>query len=75
MRLFYTLVVIVIVVIVAAFAWQNFQTTTIALFKFNVTAPLALIVLVVYLLGMLTGGSVVAAIRRAVSEATCGHNS
>ncbi len=70
MRLFHTIVVAVLAIIVLAFAIQNFQNTTISLFNAKMSAPLAVVVAIVYLLGMLTGGSVVSLFRWAVSEAT-----
>ncbi len=70
MRWFHTTVVAVLAIIVVAFAVQNFQSTTISLFNIKMGAPLAVVVAVVYLLGMLTGGSVVSLFRWAVSEAT-----
>ena len=69
MRWFHTTVVAVLAIIVLAFANQNFQSTTISLLNLRLSAPLAVIVAVVYLLGMLTGGSVVSLIRWAVSDA------
>jgi uncharacterized integral membrane protein len=63
-------VVAVLAIIVLAFAMQNFQNTTISLFNAKMSAPLAVVVAIVYLLGMLTGGSVVSLFRWAVSEAT-----
>ena len=55
MRWFHTTVVAVLAIIVLAFAVQNFQSTTISLFNIKMSAPLAVVVAVVYLLGMLTG--------------------
>ena len=68
MRWFHTTVVAVLAVIVLAFAVQNFQSTTISLFNIKMSAPLAVVVAIVYLLGMLTGGSVVSLFRWAVSD-------
>ena len=68
MRWFHTIVVAVLAVIVLAFAVQNFQSTTISLFNIKMSAPLAVVVAIVYLLGMLTGGSVVSLFRWAVSD-------
>jgi putative membrane protein len=68
MRWFHTTVVAALAIIVLAFAIQNFQSTTISLLNLRLSAPLAVIVVVVYLLGMLTGGSVVSLIRWAVTE-------
>ena len=69
MRIFHTTVVAVLALIVLVFAIQNFQATTISFLTLNMTAPLAVVVAVVYLLGMLTGGSFVALLRRVVTTA------
>jgi putative membrane protein len=52
--------IIVVVVLVAAmliFALQNLQSVTVAFLAFRISAPLAVLVVAVYLLGMATGGS------------------
>lgn len=59
----------VIVIFVAAtliFALQNFQIVTVAFLGLRFSAPLALWVAVIYLLGMATGGSTWALMRWAV---------
>jgi putative membrane protein len=48
------------------FAVQNFQNVTVSFLSFRITAPLALQVAVIYLLGMVTGGSAWSLIRWAV---------
>ncbi len=70
MKWFHTTVVAVLAIIVLAFAVQNFQSTTISLFHWNITAPLALIIVIVYLLGLLTGGSMMSLFKWAVSKPT-----
>jgi uncharacterized integral membrane protein len=57
----------VIVLFAAAtlvFAVQNFQTVTMAFLGFSVRLPLALLAVVIYLLGMATGGSLLTLLRR-----------
>jgi uncharacterized integral membrane protein len=46
------------------FAVQNFEIVTMSFLGFNARAPLALLVGIVYLLGMATGGSLWALLRR-----------
>jgi putative membrane protein len=46
------------------FAVQNLQTVTIAFLGFSVSLPLALQAIVIYLLGMATGGSLWSLLRR-----------
>ena len=69
MRWFHTAVVAILAIVVLAFAVQNFQSTTVSLFNFQMSAPLAVVVAIVYLLGMVTGGSVVSLFRWAISDA------
>jgi len=47
-----------------AFAVQNLEVVTMSLFHFEVRAPLAVVTIVVYLLGAVTGGSLFALLRR-----------
>jgi uncharacterized integral membrane protein len=57
---------VVIVVLVGAmliFALQNFQSITVSFLGFSVNAPLAILVVIIYLLGMATGGSAWALMR------------
>ena len=48
------------------FAVQNFETVTMSFLGFSARAPLALLVVVVYFVGMATGGSLLAVLRRSV---------
>ena len=65
------IIIVVSVVFVAAvlvFAIQNFQKRHGGLPEHADGAPLAVLVIVIYLLGMVTGGSVWTLIRRAIEE-------
>jgi lipopolysaccharide assembly protein A len=53
---------------VAVFAFQNTQVVTLRLFTTSVTAPIALTVGAVYLLGMLSGWTVVAFVGRSIRQ-------
>ncbi|MGI9524270.1 MAG: lipopolysaccharide assembly protein LapA domain-containing protein [Hyphomicrobiaceae bacterium] len=68
MRWFNTAVIIVLAAATLLFAVQNFQTVTVSFLNTNVSAPLALLIAVVYILGMLTGGSLWALIRWALED-------
>jgi putative membrane protein len=46
------------------FSVQNFQIVTMSFLGFSARAPLALMVGIIYLLGMATGGSLLALLRR-----------
>jgi uncharacterized integral membrane protein len=62
----------VIILFVAAtliFAVQNFETVTMSFLGFSARAPLALLVAIVYVLGMATGGSIWAVLRRSYQGA------
>jgi len=66
MRWFYLTVTAILVAAMLIFAVQNLQSVTVSFLSFRLSAPLALLVAVIYLLGMVTGGSLWALIRWAV---------
>ena len=51
------------------FAAQNFDTVTMTFLGFSARAPLALLAVVIYLLGMVTGGSLWSLLRRSLQGA------
>ena len=65
MRWFYMTLVAIFVVVTVIFALQNLQSVTVAFLNFRVSAPLAILIALIYVLGMLTGGGLWALIRRA----------
>jgi len=69
MRTFYLLLLILLVGVTALFALQNLQTITVAFFDWSVTLPIAAVVAGAYLLGMVSGGSVLAFLRRLLQRA------
>jgi len=66
MRWVYLIVIVVFLSAVVLFAVQNVQPTTMAFLGFSVRAPLALMVTVIYVLGALTGGSLLALMRATI---------
>lgn len=59
----YYINIAVIVALAAAiliFAFQNLQVVTVSFFGFRLSAPLALQAVIIYVLGMITGGGAVA---------------
>jgi len=64
MRWFYLAVIILFAAAAIVFALQNFEIVTMSFLGFNARVPLALLVIVVYLLGTATGGSLFALLRR-----------
>lgn len=63
MRWFHISVVAVLAIAFLIFALQNLQLVTAVFLGFSFTAPLAVLFIVVYLLGMGTGGSAWSLIR------------
>jgi putative membrane protein len=63
MRWVHTAVIAVVALVFVIFAFQNLQTVTVAFLGFSVTLPLAVLFIVIYLLGMATGGSAWALVR------------
>jgi uncharacterized integral membrane protein len=66
MRRVYLIVIIVFVAAIAAFAIQNRELVTMSFLGLNVRAPLAVMAVIVYVLGAITGGSLFALLRRSV---------
>ena len=64
MRWFYLAVIVVFAVATLVFALQNFEIVTVSFLGFRLRAPLALLTVVVYVLGAVTGGSLLALLRR-----------
>jgi uncharacterized integral membrane protein len=57
---------VLFVAAIVVFALQNLAAVTMTFLGFSVRAPLAVMVAVVYLLGMVTGGSLWALLRRSI---------
>jgi lipopolysaccharide assembly protein A len=68
MRWFNIIVVVLFALATAIFALQNLQTVTLAFLGFSIGAPLALLVVVIYVLGMVTGGSLFALLRKSIER-------
>jgi putative membrane protein len=69
MRYVYIALVVVFTGIVLLFMFQNLETATVSLFTASITLPVSVLVLLTYVLGMLTGGSVLALVRAGVRRA------
>jgi uncharacterized membrane protein YciS (DUF1049 family) len=70
MRVFWILVLLIIVLAVGLFGWQNDQAVTLHYLDRSMTQPLYLLIGVVYLLGMVSGWSVVGFLKRSVQRVT-----
>ena len=66
MRWFHMTLIAIFVVAILIFAAQNLQSVTVSFLNFRVGAPLAVLIALIYLLGMITGGSLWALIRWAL---------
>jgi putative membrane protein len=66
MRWVYLTVVFLFVAATLLFAIQNFQIVTMSFLGLNARAPLALLVAAFYVLGMVTGGSLLALLRQSL---------
>lgn len=64
MRWLHLAVVVLFIGVTIVFAAQNFQIVTMTFLGFSVRMPLALLAVIIYLLGMVTGGSVWALLRQ-----------
>jgi uncharacterized integral membrane protein len=63
MKYVYVALIVVIAGIVLLFKVQNLTSVTVSLFGASLTLPVSILVLLVYVLGMLTGGMVLALLR------------
>ncbi len=70
MRYLYLLLVILFLAITLVFAFENLASVTLSMFGWRLTAPLAAVIVGVYALGMITGGSVISFLRHSLYQAT-----
>jgi putative membrane protein len=68
MRWVYLIVIIVFVAVIVIFGIQNRDMVTISFLGFGLRAPLAVLAVIVYVLGAITGGSLYALLRKSVRE-------
>jgi len=69
MRWFHLAVIILFATVTTIFAAQNLETVTVSFLQISARTPLALLVVLIYLLGAATGGSLLALLRRAFEGA------
>jgi len=70
MRYVYMALIAAFAAIVILFKIQNIESVTVSLFAASVTMPVSVLVLLIYLLGMFTGGFLLALVRSWVHGAT-----
>jgi uncharacterized integral membrane protein len=68
MRWVYLAIVIVFVAAILIFAFQNLDVVTMSFLGFRVSAPLAILAAVIYVLGAFTGGSLFGLLRHSLRE-------
>jgi lipopolysaccharide assembly protein A len=66
LRGIYLAIVVLILAATLIFALQNLQIVSVAFLASAISAPLALLIFVVYVLGAVTGGSLYALLRKSV---------
>jgi putative membrane protein len=64
MRWIYMTAIVLFAVAILVFALQNLESVTVSFLGFKIRAPLAVLSIVIYVLGAVTGGSVLALLRR-----------
>ena len=69
MRWFYMVVICVFAAAVIIFAAQNLDMVTMSFLGFSARVPLALLAAGIYLLGTVTGGSLLALLRQSIEGA------
>ena len=70
MRFIYLILVILISAVVFIFTFQNLSTVTVSFLHWQLHTPVSIAVVVVYFLGMLTGGSLVSLIKSWIRGST-----
>ena len=66
MRWIHIAVIVLFAAVILIFAAQNFEIVTMSFLSLNARVPLALLVAIVYVLGMATGGSLWSLLRRSI---------
>jgi len=69
-RYLYIALIVILAGIVLMFKIQNMETATVSLFSMSITLPTSILVLLVYVLGMFTGGFVLSLLRTWTNKAT-----
>jgi lipopolysaccharide assembly protein A len=70
MRYVYMALIAILAALIILFKVQNLESVTVSLFSASVTLPVSVLVLLIYVAGMLTGGFLFALLRSWVRGAT-----
>lgn len=73
MRWIYLATVVVFALAMLIFALQNFEIVTMSFLGFGARMPLALLAVIIYVLGALTGGGLFALLRQSYEGSRSGH--
>jgi lipopolysaccharide assembly protein A len=73
LRYLYIGLIVVFTAIILLFKFQNLQTATVSLFSASITLPMSVLVIGIYVLGMLTGGLLLALLRSWIAGAGRGN--
>jgi lipopolysaccharide assembly protein A len=63
MRYVYMVLIVAVTALVLVFKFQNLETVTLAFFSVRLTLPVSILVILIYVLGMLTGSMVTSVLR------------
>ena len=74
MRWVYLAIIVLFALATLVFALENLDVVTVSLLHVQFRAPLALVTIVVYILGAVTGGSLFALLRRSYKGARWTHD-
>ena len=68
MRWLHTTIIVALLAVTLIFAIQNLQSVTVSFLNLKMSAPLAILFMLVYVLGMVTGGSAWSLVRWALEK-------
>ncbi len=63
MRVIYIGLIVAFTALVLLFKFQNLETVTVSLFSASISLPVSVLIFLIYVLGMFTGGFVVSLLR------------
>lgn len=70
MRFIYLILIILISAVIFVFTFQNLGAITVSFLHWQMRTPLSITIVVIYFLGMLTGGSLVSLIKSWIRGST-----
>jgi uncharacterized integral membrane protein len=69
MRYVHIAIIVLLTALVLSFKLQNLQSVTLEFFSFGVTLPVTVLIVLIYVLGMFTGGSLWSLLKRSYQGA------